>query len=450
MTHIQIKKGHDINIAGKPRDEVIDLDPPQTVALIPIENRYCKPKLLVKDGDTVRRGDPLFLDKNMPDVKWASPGGGTIKKIQFGERRRIEQVIIDLDKDEDVMELDAFADTELSNLGREKVINHLLKANLWPLIRQRPFNKVAHTQDKPKAVFISGVNSAPMSPNLDLVLQGQESAFQAGLDVLGNLTEGKVHLTFSQGSKCAALSPAQNVELHTISGPHPAGNVGIQIHHIDPINPGDIIWTIDAQYVITLGKLFLTGKFDPTVVMTTGGPSVTNPVHLRTRIGVPVADLIEGRLDEGNHRIISGDVLTGKAVDMDEHVRWNHTTVSVIPVSHARPFLGWLRPGSSRSYYTVSGTYFGSTQNSFSFTTLRNGSERAMVPIGAWENVLPMDILPNPLYRSILADDIDEMEKLGILELDEEDVALCSFVCPSKIDLGAAIRRGLDIMREEG
>jgi len=284
-----------------------------------------------------------------------------------------------------------------------------------------------------------------------LVLTGQEEAFQAGLDVLTNLTEGKVHLVRSAKATSKALIQAKNCELHTFEGPHPAGNVGVQIHHIDPIQAGMVHWTVALQHVVIIGKLFLTGQYDPSVMVAFGGPGVVKPLHLKTRIGCPVAKLVEGRLNEGEQRLISGDPLTGTLKESDEYLNYYDLVFTVLPVSHKRPFMGWLRLGSGKTKYTVTRAYFRNTHGDYDFDTRQNGDLRAMVPIGAWEKVLPMNIWPNPLYRSILANDVEEMEKLGLLELDEEDVALCSFACPSKIDLGAAVRSGLDaIIKEEG
>ncbi len=449
MTDIRIRKGHNIKISGAPKPEIITGERPAKVALVPVEFRYVKPKLLVKEGDVVQLGAPLFFDKRNPQVRWASPGGGTVSKIQFGPRRVIEKVVVALDREEETFTVPVYDQDSLSSLDRGRIIETLLKASLWPLIRQRPFNKIANPDDKPKAIFVSGLNTAPLTVDLDLALEGQERSFQAGLTVLNQLTDGAVHLTIPSKSRQPALTGAENVVLHRISGPHPAGNVGIQIHHIDPINPGDVVWTVTAQQVVILGKLFLTGRFDPTIIVSVGGPSVKNPIHVRTRMGVALETLLSDQLKEGDHRILSGDVLTGRKAGIDGYLGFYDTTVSAIPVNKQRPFLGWLRLGSKKTIYTLTRAYAAFGHERFDFTTKKNGSARALVPINAWEEVLPMDILPNPLYRSILARDVEEMEKLGILECDEEDFALCTFACPSKINLGRAIRQGLDLMEKE-
>lgn len=447
MSDIKITKGHDLRIAGIPPKEIVSGDSPSTVALIPIEFSSVKPKLLVKEGDSVKRGTPLFFDKVRPEIKFASPGGGTIRKVQYGARRAIERIIIELDKEEPVEKMESFSAGSLISLGKEKVTETLLSANLWPMIRQRPYNQIANPSDVPKAIFVSGLNTNPLSVDLDLALSGKENEFQAGLDVLTNLTKGKTHLTVRKSS---VLRHMKNVDIHTIKGPHPAGNVGVQIHHIDPINPHEIVWTVNAQHVVVLGKLFLTGEYDPRTVISLGGPSVEKPAYISTRIGAPLSLLLENRVKSGKNRVIHGDVLTGVKANKFYYLGFYTTTVSIIPISHERPVLGWIRPGNSKNSYSLTKTFLSFGKSLFKFTTLQNGAERGMVPFDSWENMLPMDILPNPLYRSILAEDVEEMEKLGIYECDPEDFALCSFACPSKIDVGSVIKQGLEFMKKEG
>jgi len=318
------------------------------------------------------------------------------------------------------------------------------------LIRQRPFNRVANPQDSPRDVFFSAYNTAPLAPDLRLILNGQKDALQAGINVLKGLTDGTVNFSISAKNTVDELNGLDNCQIHTISGPHPAGNVGIQIHNIAPLKPGDVIWTVDIQHLLILGKLFLTGKFDPSIIVSIGGPAAKEPIHVKTRLGAKIGSLIEEQLNNGEVRIISGDVLTGKTVEGDDFLGLYDTTISILPVDRSRPFLGWFQPGSSKKSYSLTNSFLSLKRGLFNFSTKQNGSHRALVPIDAWENVLPMDILPNPLYRAILAEDIEEMEQLGIWECDAEDFALCSFACPSKIDVGAVIRKGLDLMWLDG
>ncbi|MCK4903786.1 MAG: NADH:ubiquinone reductase (Na(+)-transporting) subunit A, partial [Candidatus Marinimicrobia bacterium] len=313
-----------------------------------------------------------------------------------------------------------------------------------------PFNHVANPEDEPRDIFISALHTAPLSPNLDLVLKGQKDALQAGINVLNDLTDGDVNISISANEQIDELIGLENCKLHQISGPHPAGNVGIQIHHIAPMKPDDIIWTVNIQHVIILGKLFLKGEIDPSIIVSVSGPGAKNPIHVKTRIGAKIDTIVSNQLENGASRIISGDVLTGRKVEKDDYLGFYDTIISILPIDFSRPFLGWIQPGSSKRTYSLSRSFLSFGKKLFNFTTKQNGSQRALVPIDAWEDVLPMDIMPNPLYRSILAADVEEMNQLGILECDEEDFALCSFACPSKIDVGATIRKGLDIMRTEG
>jgi Na+-transporting NADH:ubiquinone oxidoreductase subunit A len=450
MTKIKIRKGHSIRIAGIPKNELLTNLSTAEVGLSPIEYQYVKPKLLVKEGDHVDIGTPLFFNKENPDQKWGAPGTGTICKIQYGPRRVIEKIVIKLDKDGKGFSQKAIDLNATTNLKREEIKSILSESNLWHLIRQRPFNQGANPADEPRDIFISALNTAPLAPNLDLVLNGQKDALQAGINVLKGLTDGNVNIGISSNNQINELTGLDNCSLHQISGPHPAGNVGIQIHHISPLKPDDIVWTVNIQHVIILGKLFLSGEINLSIIVSVGGPGAKDPIHVKTRIGTKIETLIKDQLDGGEYRIISGDVLTGRKVEKNDYLGFYDTIISILPVDFSRPFLGWIQPGSSNKTYSLSNSFLSFGRKLFNFTTKQNGSKRALVPIDAWEDVLPMDIMPNPLYRSILACDIEEMTQLGILECDEEDFALCSFACPSKIDVGAAIRKGLDIMRTEG
>ena len=452
MTQLKIRKGHNIRIQGEPEKTIFSAEQPSSVALKPAEFLYVKPKLLVDIGDHVQIGTPLFFNKLNPEIKWGSPGAGVVKTIQYGERRVIEKIEIELDKSEESIPLQPNIGSNINNLDRQKIIDTLFDASFWPYFRQRPFNKVVNPNGRaPSRIFVSAINTAPLSVDLNLVLQGETVGyFSWGLTILSKLTDGKVHVSFRDDLGINKEAVSEKIETHLVSGPHPAGNMGIQIHHIDPLKPGEIIWTITAQTVIMLGKMFQTGKIDPVITVSVGGPSVINPAHYKTRLGVSIGSLLDGLLDDdAQQRIIDGDVLTGRKSSVDDFLGFYNSTVSVLPIDRSKPFLGWIQLGSTAKTYSLTRSFFGSKGKHFRFSTRQNGTLRALVPINAWENVLPMDILPNPLYRSILAGDIEEMEKLGILECDEEDFALCSFACPSKIDLGSIIRKGLDLMEKE-
>lgn len=450
MAHINIRKGHNIRISGSPENEYFSRPKSKTVSIQPNNFRYVKPKLLVKVGDKVDIGSPIFFDKVQPDIKWASPGSGEIKEIILGDRRSVENIIIELHEEEKSVLHTPVKYQEISSLGKAKVTDQIMEANLWPMIRQRPFNKIADPNDTPMAIFVSGFNSAPLTVNLDFALRYKQSVFQAGLNVLNQLSNGNVHLTFEVDTNCETLTAARNVNLHTVNGPHPSGNVGIQIHHINPWKPNEVIWVINAQHVLTIGDLFLKGIYDPSIVATVAGPGVKNPAHIQTRTGASIETFLLDNLNSDDNRIISGDVLTGQETNLNGFLGYYDTTISVVPNSNEREFLGLLKPGNEQSRYSVTNAFISQNKSNFNFTTQQSGSLRPMVPINAWENMLPMDIYPNALYRSILAEDFEEMEGLGLLECDEEDFALCSFVCPSKIDVGSVIRHGLNLMKEDG
>ena len=450
MAHINIRKGHNIRISGSPENEYFSRPKSKTVSIQPNNFRYVKPKLLVKVGDKVDIGSPIFFDKVQPDIKWASPGSGEIKEIILGDRRSVENIIIELNEEEKSVLHTPVKYQEISSLGKKKVTDQIMEANLWPMIRQRPFNKIADPNDTPMAIFVSGFNSAPLTVNLDFALRYKQSVFQAGLNVLNQLSNGNVHLTFEVDTNCETLTAARNVNLHTVNGPHPSGNVGIQIHHINPWKPNEVIWVINAQHVLTIGDLFLKGIYDPSIVATVAGPGVKNPAHIQTRTGASIETFLLDNLNSDDNRIISGDVLTGQETNLNGFLGYYDTTISVVPNSNEREFLGLLKPGNEQSRYSVTNAFISQNKSNFNFTTQQSGSLRPMVPINAWENMLPMDIYPNALYRSILAEDFEEMEGLGLLECDEEDFALCSFVCPSKIDVGSVIRHGLNLMKDDG
>ncbi len=450
MAHINIRKGHNIRISGSPENEYFSRPKSKTVSIQPNNFRYVKPKLLVKVGDKVDIGSPIFFDKVQPDIKWASPGSGEIKEIILGDRRSVENIIIELHEEEKSVLHTPVKYQEISSLGKAKVTDQIMEANLWPMIRQRPFNKIADPNDTPMAIFVSGFNSAPLTVNLDFALRYKQSVFQAGLNVLNQLSNGNVHLTFEVDTNCETLTAARNVNLHTVNGPHPSGNVGIQIHHINPWKPNEVIWVINAQHVLTIGDLFLKGIYDPSIVATVAGPGVKNPAHIQTRTGASIETFLLDNLNSDDNRIISGDVLTGQETNLNGFLGYYDTTISVVPNSNEREFLGLLKPGNEQSRYSVTNAFISQNKSNFNFTTQQSGSLRPMVPINAWENMLPMDIYPNALYRSILAEDFEEMEGLGLLECDEEDFALCSFVCPSKIDVGSVIRHGLNLMKDDG
>ena len=443
MNHISVKKGHNIRTSGCPKSEVVSKQIPEKVSVQPNEFRGVKPKMIVKEGDDVKIGSPLFFDKNKSQVKWPSPLSGKITNIKIGNRRVIEKIEISRNGNEFV-KLKSFSQKEIKRSDRKTILDHILEANLFPLIRQRPFNKVANPSEMPRDIFISGYNSAPLAVDICNLIETEKKIFQTGLTVLSRLTEGDVFLSLNK------KMDFDDVLTQTISGPHPAGNVGIQIHHTKPLRPGDVVWTVDAQHVLTFGRLFELGFYDPKVIVTIGGSGASNPITVETVSGASIESLINSQVIKKPVRIISGNILTGKKINPENYLGFYDSTVSIINDEVKRPFLGMLSLGSSKSKYSLFNAFLSFGNQLFDFTTSQNGELRAMVPLNAWEKVLPMNIYPNPLYRAILAKDIEEMEKLGIWECDDEDFALCSFACPSKIDVGAVIRDGLDLIEREG
>ena len=446
MPHIKITKGHDLKISGIPDKNIAYPAQYSTVAIMPNDFRGVKPKLLVKEGDKVDIGSPLFFNKINPEVKWASPGCGKVKDIVYGPRRVIEKIEIELDKDQNSIDYKTYTREEISNLSGEQVLENILNANLFTFFRQRPFNVIPNHKIPPRDIFISGINTSPLSVDIEVVMASQLEDFQYGIDAISKLTKGNVFLTTKRNS---ILSSIENVKLNTISGPHPAGNVGIQIHHIAHLKPGEIVWTINPQDVVSLGRLFKNGRYYPERIISVGGPSVKTPSYSKVTAGVPVKALINDNLTSENVRIISGDVLTGRSASSKDYLSFYDYSLSVISNDIKREFIGMLNPGSSSSRYSLTPVFVSLADKLFNFTSSQNGSHRAVVPINTWENVLPMDILPNELYRSIMAKDIEEMENLGIIECDDEDFALCSFACPSKTDVSGVIRQGLNLLQAE-
>ena len=414
-----------------------------SVSLMPNEFRGVKPKVMISEGEQVKIGQAIFLDKTKPNVKWASPANGVVKEIKYGVRRVIEKIEIAVEGNE-AFENKVFTKEQIRSSDKDTILNHILDANLFPLIRQRPFNKIANPNSNPRDIFISGYNTAPLSVDLHSIIVQDKEVFQLGLTALSKLTDGKVFLTLKDKIEF------EDVQVQTISGPHPAGNVGIQIHHTKPLKPNEVIWTLNAQHVLTLGKLFKTGIYNPKIVVSVGGSGATKPVNLRVTTGSSIHSIIENQQLDKPVRLVSGDVLTGETVTEESFVGFYDSAITILNDNVKRPFLGMLSLGSSKTKYSLTNTFLTFTDSLFNFTTSQNGEKRAMVPINAWESVLPMDILPNPLYRAILSQDIEEMEKLGIWECDDEDFALCSFACPSKIDVGKVIRDGLNLMELEG
>ena len=437
MQRITIKKGHNINISGLASRKFTNAPTQKFVSISPQDFNYIKPKLLIKEGDHVSLGDALFFDKVNPQVKWPSIAAGTISKIVYGERRAVLDIIIEIDEIKE-KNLDPIDKKNLSS--KEEVKDFIQSNNLWPFFTQRPFNKVVNPEDNPKCIIVSLADSSPLANDLSFSIAEKKDHIVSALSNIKKLTDGNLYVAV-RGDNFSFLSDYDFITLVQVEGPHPSGNVGVILNRINPLNQNEVVWTVQGSHLPILGKLFSKGIYDFSLNISIGGPSV-KPSYFKSRIGARFDTYKDSLLME-NVRIISGNVLTGKKVNLDGFLGFYHSSFSVIEESFDRQFIGWLHPGG-KSRYSVFNAYFGSNKKSYDFTTLQNGSNRAFVPVDAWEKVFPMDIYINALARSIEANDIDEMEQLGIYECDEEDVALCSFVCPSKSDVGAIIRKGLD------
>ncbi len=445
---IKIKKGLDIKLKGEAEKVTVVADQAKMYAVKPPDFLGLTPKLCAKPGDPVKVGTPVFFDKYHPEIKFVSPVCGTVKEVQRGERRRLLAITIEASDSQEYETFDAGNPAEMESA---KIRETLLSSGLWPAIIERPYGVIANPEALPKAIFISGFDSAPLGPDYDLILKDQEENMATGVAALKKLTEGKVHLSLEAGYPVnKTFANLKDVEFHTFNGKHPAGLVGIQIHHIDPINKGDVVWTINPQHVCLIGKLFKEGKLDPSIVVALAGSKVDNPRYYKTMMGTNLAPLLKKQLaDTTDVRIISGNVLTGTQVSPDGYLGFFDCLVSVIPEGNYYEMFGWALPGLKK--FSMSRTFLSWLRpgKQWDIDTNMKGGERAFVMSGQYERVLPMDVLPVHLLKAILVEDIDKMEQLGIYEVLEEDLALCEFVCTSKIEVQELLRNGLDLMKKE-
>ena len=468
---ITIRKGLDIPIGGAAEKRVTDARGISTYAVKPIDFVGLTPRLLVEEGDAVRLGDALFCDKNNERIRFTSPVNGHVKAIVRGEKRKLLEVVVEEDKTTSpaVFDIPKTA-AEIKSL--------MLCCGLWTMLRQRPFGTVAHPDDQPKAIFISGFSSAPLAPDYDFVMQGREDFFKKGLETLTQLTDGKVHVCFRPGQKLAKhLSTlSSQFSVHYFKGPHPAGNIGTQIAHIDPINKGENVWTMNVQDVAVLGELVTTGIYRPERIIAVAGPTTKNPHYYRVKQGAQLKDIIASQLlnpafpemgtsdDTSENRIISGDILSGMQIAANGFIGAYDDLVSILPEGKYYDFMGWLMPGFKK--YSASRTFlsgflpqstfrpFGVQIPRFSsfwkFDTNTHGDERPLVFTGNFEKVFPFDIYPTQLIKACIVGDIELMENLGIYEVEPEDFALCEFVDTSKTNIQQIIREALEKLRKEG
>jgi len=449
MGTFYIKKGKDIKLKGAAEAKVVELSLPAKVAVQPPDFRGLKLRLAVKEGFAVKRGTTLLTDKVNPDIKILSPIAGRVSAIVRGDKRALLRVVVEAGSNQDVEIFQIYRKEEISNLPCTELKKALLDGGVWCALRQRPFSKVANPQDTPKAIFVHAMSTEPLALDIDVALEGQEELFQAGLNALSRLTDGKVHLCTKAGVKSKALTQAKNVDMHRFSGPHPAGNVSTHINLIAPLNKGDLVWYVEAQDVLNIAKLLTQGTYPNERIVALTGEGVAKAVYAKTIIGAPLSLLLQGSNLMGR-RCLSGSILAGKNVGADGYVCFYDSQVTVIAEGGKREFLGWLSPGFKK--YTFSRTFLSALtpQENVSLDTDEHGGHRAIVLNNLFDSYVALDIYTFFLLKAILAEDLDEAEQLGILECDEEDFALASFACPSKTNVGEIIRQGLDMIEKEG
>ncbi len=444
MVHLKVKRGLDIPIAGKASGEVQSLKKPKRVALNLAPFEGTRFKLLVKPSEVVRIGQPLAQDKELPDRVFTSPGAGVVGQILRGHQRRLLNITIDLLSREDYMERRR---VHINQLSQEELIHYLLATGLFPRIRQRPFNRLADPRKLPRSIFVKAIESAPFNPPAEVQVRGYEQEFQAGLTALTHLTDGPVHLVHHIDSTSSAFVDAEHVEAHTAEGPHPVANHSVHIHHIDPIeHPEDIVWTLNTLDVICIGHHILHGVPYLERVISIAGEGILphKRGYFRAREGALIEDLIAERLSEGMHRCVSGDVLTGTRVEAEDYLGYYDTALVVLPESAKREFLHFAGAGLGR--YSATGAYASrhlGQDKKWGFTTALHGESRPFVTNETYDKVMPMRIPVMLLVKAIMAEDYDLAEELGLMEVDGEDFALPTFVCPSKVEMCSIVRHGL-------
>ncbi len=445
-----IKKGLDLPITGGPKQIIEDGTKVNSVAILGMDYVGMKPTMVVSEGDTVKLGQILFTDKKNPGVNFVSPGAGVVKSINRGAKRALQSVVIEL-KGSAQVTFNKHNESELSNLTVEQVKENLLASGLWTTIRTRPYGKTPAVDSKPNSIFVTAIDTRPLAADPAVVIRTRSNDFNNGLAVIAKLTEGKTYVCKAADADIAVSNVATVAEF---SGPHPAGLPSTHIHFIDPVNINKFVWYLDYQSVMAIGALFTTGKLNVERVVSLAGPTVKNPRLIRTRVGANTNDLVAGELmDDVESRVISGSVLYGHtASDWAAYLGCYNNQVSALQEGRARELFGWIMPGKDK--YSALNVYTSSVDRKnnrlFPLTTDKNGSNRAIVPVGVYETVMPMDILPTPLLKSLVVGDSDQAQLLGCLELDEEDVSLFTFVDPGKHDFGPVLRANLTKIEKEG
>jgi Na+-transporting NADH:ubiquinone oxidoreductase subunit A len=448
---IRLKRGFDISLAGKAAPTIASSEQPEVFAIKPTDfHGIYMPKLLVKEGDNVKAGSPLFHDKKHEEIVFTAPVSGEVVEIRRGEKRKLLEVKILADRTVEYVSFNKYSVSDIIHMKRETAQKQLLESGAWVNIIQRPFGIVADPSETPKSIFISGFDTHPLAPDYNILFKGQEQFFQSGIQILKKFTEGLIHLNVHSEKEIGQVfSQTQGIELNKFAGPHPAGCVGVQIHHIDPISKGEIVWTINPAGVIQIGKLFLNGVLDTSRIIALTGSEVKKPQYYKTYVGASIKKFVENNLNGSHVRFISGNVLTGTQIPGDGFVGFYDHQVTVIPEGDYYEFMGWISHTPKKlSFQRAWGLLsFLNPKREFVLDTNTHGEERAFVQTGIFERVTPMDILPGFLIKSIIAEDFDEMEALGIYEVIEEDLALCDFVDVSKHNIQAILREGIELLR---
>lgn len=448
---IKIKRGLDIRLQGEAEKVLITPENADSFAIKPPDFHLLIPKMLKKVGETVKAGTPIFMDKYNEKIKFVSPVSGEITEVVRGEKRRILEVRIRADKE---TQYEQYKAADPGNMTREEIMEAMMAAGLWACIRQRPVDIIANPKETPKAIFISAFDSAPLAPDNDYIMHGDGEMFQKGLDAVAKLTSGKVHLNVRPGQGSSKVfTNAKGVQVNTVAGAHPAGNVGVQIHHIDPINKGERVWHVSPQDVLMIGRFFGTGIYDASRVVALTGSEVKNPKYYKVIAGTSIKNIVDDNIEGDNVRYISGNVLTGSQIEADGYLGYYDNQITVVPEGNEYKFVattGWMGPGFDKfSLSRTFPTWIMPKSKKWRLDTNTNGEERAFVVTGQYEKVFPFDIYPVHLIKSIIVNDIEAMENLGIYEVAPEDFALCEYVCTSKINVQKIVRDGLDVIKEE-
>ena len=444
---IKLSKGLDIKIDGKAIEKISKIQPSRVIEIIPDHFHGITPKVTVKEGEAIKAGTPLFYNKNYESMKFVSPVSGSIREIKRGERRKVMSILIDVNSQPEFLQ---FGVKKTSSLTADEIKSTLLNSGLWVYIKQRPYDTIANPDRTPKAIFISGFDSAPLAPDYEYLMKDKMNDFQAGLDVLSKLTTGKIHIGLKSANSIFAT--AKGVETTIFTGVHPAGNAGVQINKVNPINKGEVVWTINPQDVVIMGRLFSKGVVDMTKTIALTGPEVENPQYFETIAGNSITDIVKGNLKKTSYplRYVSGNLLTGIQISENGFLTPYASQISVIDDGgETHELFGWAMPRLNK--FSASNMFFTKLlpRKKFKYDARLLGGPRAIIMSGEWDKVFPMDILPEQLIKAMIAKNIDRMENLGAYEVAPEDFALCEFVDTSKLPLQAIVREALDFLKNE-